>query len=82
VKSSERLRPNAFTRMRTSPFWGVGIGSVSSLRTSGPPGEWMTTAFMVAMASCKVFCCEDTSDATCVGDLGGVIRDGLYSSSY
>ena len=50
MKSSERLSPNALMRMRTSPDLGVGMGHCSSLRTSGPPAEWMTTAFIVDMA--------------------------------
>ena len=49
VKSSERFRPQAFTRIRTWPGEGVGMGRVSSLRTSGPPGPWITAAFMVDM---------------------------------
>ncbi len=49
VKSSERLRPKALTWIRTWPFAGVGIGRVSSLRDSGGPGSWRTTALMVAI---------------------------------
>ena len=39
--------PHALTRMRTRPGVGVGMGMVSSLRTSGPPGECMTAASIV-----------------------------------
>ena len=58
VKSSERLRPKAFTRMRTWPGEGVGIGRVSSLRTSGPPGAWITTAFIVDMVDGLMGLCD------------------------
>jgi hypothetical protein len=49
VKSSERFNPNAFTRINTSPVRGVGIGTVSMRRTSGPPACLITTAFMFAI---------------------------------
>ena len=51
VKSSERLRPNAFTRMRTHPPVGLGTESSSILSTSGAPGSRMTAAFMVLIAT-------------------------------
>ena len=51
VKSSERLRPNAFTRIRTHPGAGRGTGSCSILSTSGAPGSRMTAAFMVLMVT-------------------------------
>ena len=47
MKSLERLSPKALMRMRTSPDLRVGIGRCLSLRTSGPPAEWITTAFIV-----------------------------------
>jgi hypothetical protein len=46
VKSPERLRPKAFTRMRTQPGLWVGIDHGSSLRTSGLLAEQMTADFM------------------------------------
>ena len=39
--------PQALTRMRTRPAVGVGMGMVSSFRTSGPPGVRMTAARIV-----------------------------------
>jgi hypothetical protein len=35
--------------MRTWSLFGVGMGRVSSLRTSGPPASWTTAAFIVAI---------------------------------
>ena len=41
--------PNAFSADEDlDPSQAWGLGSVSSLRTSGPPGSWMTAAFMVS----------------------------------
>src|SRR5215472_3604914 len=36
--------------MRTCPGFAVGIGRSSSFRTSGPPGAYITAAFIVLMA--------------------------------
>ena len=46
--SSERLRPNASTRMRTQPSRSGGSGSVVSRRLSTEPGAESRTARMVA----------------------------------
>ncbi len=46
--SSERLRPNASTRMRTQPSRPGGSGSVVSRRLSTGPGAQSRTARMVA----------------------------------
>src|ERR1700678_740489 len=46
--SSERLRPNASTRMRTQPSRSGGSGSVVSRRLSTGPGADSRTARMVA----------------------------------
>jgi hypothetical protein len=46
--SSERLRPNASTRMRTQPSRSGGSGSVVSRRLSTGPGAESWTARMVA----------------------------------
>src|SRR6516164_8506395 len=45
--SSERLRPNASTRMRTQPSRSGGSGSVVSRRLSTGPGAESRTARMV-----------------------------------
>jgi hypothetical protein len=44
---SDRFTPAAITLMSTSPALGVGTGSSSSLRTSGSPGSYTTTARIV-----------------------------------
>lgn len=44
VKSSERLRPQALTRIRTWSYEGVGMGTSSSLRTSEPPAVYIIAA--------------------------------------
>lgn len=49
VNISERLRPKARMRIRTSFARGWGIGRWRSLRTLGGPGVDMTMAFMVDM---------------------------------
>ena len=46
--SSERLRPNASTRIRTQPSRSGGSGSVVSRRLSTGPGTESRTARMVA----------------------------------
>src|ERR1700733_7714022 len=46
--SSERLRPNASTRMRTQPSRSGGSGSAASRRLSTGPGAESRTARMVA----------------------------------
>jgi hypothetical protein len=46
--SSERLRPNASTRMRTQPARSGGSGSVVSRRLPAGPGADSRTARMVA----------------------------------
>ena len=63
VKSSDRLSPKALMLMRTWPALGVGIGRCSSLRTSGPPGVWMTAAFIVDMAA--TLKCRKEIDSWC-----------------
>ena len=53
VNISERFSPNAFTRMSTHPASGFGTGRCSILSTSGPPGSWITAAFIMApIAAC------------------------------
>jgi len=47
ASSSARLRPNAFTRMSTSPCRGVGTGRRSILKTSGPPASYITAVFVI-----------------------------------
>src|SRR5580704_14755048 len=49
VNNSDRFSPNARTRMSTWSGCGVGIGRSSILRTSGPPGVYITAAFIVPM---------------------------------
>jgi hypothetical protein len=48
VKSSERFRPNALNRIRSSPARGSATVRSSSFRTSDPAGSWITAAFIVA----------------------------------
>jgi hypothetical protein len=48
VCSSERLSPNAVTRISTQPGCGVGTGMSRIRRASGGPGASRTTARMVA----------------------------------
>ena len=40
------LTPAACTRISSSPSWGSGVGISAGWRTSGPPNEFMTMAFM------------------------------------
>ena len=47
MKSSERFRPKAFTRIRIHPGDGRGTGSSSIASTSGAPGSRMMAAFIV-----------------------------------
>ena len=47
VNISDRLRPNALTRIRTQPLSGVGMGRSSRMRALGPPGLWTTAARIV-----------------------------------
>jgi hypothetical protein len=65
VNSSERLRPNAFTRINTSSIFGVGTGMLSIFKTSGPPASWITAAFIVCIVVIVVLfsdlCIQDTS---------------------
>src|SRR5579862_220335 len=49
VNNSDRFSPTARTRMSTWPGCGVGIGRSWILRTSGPPGVYITAAFIVPM---------------------------------
>src|SRR6266487_4893909 len=51
VCSSERLIPNALTRMSTQPGRGSGTGSSRIRSASGGPGASSTTARMVAVMS-------------------------------
>src|SRR5437899_5773416 len=51
VCSSERLIPNALTRMSTQPERGSGTGSSRIRSASGGPGASSTTARMVAVTS-------------------------------
>lgn len=44
---SERLRPKARMRIRICPGEGVGMGICERTREEGPPGVWITAAFMV-----------------------------------
>src|SRR5712691_4470675 len=46
--SSVRLTETACTWMMTSPGPGVGVGTSSHLRTSGPPNSLMSMAFTCA----------------------------------
>lgn len=46
VNNSERFMPHAWTRMRTSPGLGMGMGIRSILRTSAEPEPCTTTAFI------------------------------------
>ena len=48
VCSSDRLRPEARTRIRTHPGAGTGIGIDRTTRASGPPGAARTAARIVA----------------------------------
>ena len=65
--SSDRLSPNAFTRMSTQPGFGVGMGTSRICRTSGAPGPSTTTARIVrahAVASVpRSFRCRRTSSS-------------------
>src|SRR5712691_5602652 len=47
VCSSDRLRPNSSTLMRTHPGWGSGIDNSWICRFSTGPGALSTTAFML-----------------------------------
>src|SRR5215211_6399884 len=51
VCSSERLSPNALTRMSTHPGRGSGTGSSRIRSAAGGPGASSTTARMVAVIS-------------------------------
>ena len=46
ISRSGKLTPTARTRMRTSPRPGVGSGTSSKVRVSGPPGWRLSNAFM------------------------------------
>lgn len=47
VNISERLSPNAWIRISTSPAWGTGMGRCSRVRLEGPPGVCRIAARMV-----------------------------------
>ena len=47
VNISDPLGPKALTQMKTSPALGFGTGNSSVLRTWGPPGSRIGTAFIV-----------------------------------
>src|SRR5580658_4477314 len=66
VKSSDRFKPKAFTRIRTWLGPGVGTETRSILRTSGPPGSRMITAFMSVTACLPKWLC--LSGRATVGD--------------
>lgn len=61
--------------MRTWPGVGVGTGTVSRWRTSGPPGACMTAARIVLAA---IVCCVETGVVvvTCGCGKEEVIREG------
>ena len=75
MNSSERLSPNALTRIKTSPLFGVGIGRLSILRTSGPPASWITAAFIVVIARSLRLRCKTALCARGIGGGEAVARD-------
>jgi hypothetical protein len=48
-KQFRAVQPKAFTRIKTSLFFGMGTGRLSILRTSGLPASRITAAFIVAI---------------------------------